>query len=138
MKQGRNLFVAATAAEAKAAASPPRPRIVAYGVVTQFNTLRIWWQTRPAGLPELGFSERFVELIEADGDLYDRGRRDMLNAILDLNPAVSAKVAEWAGRPPDPQGKIPWEVALWVTEVAAQLGIRSAEELAEEGEGAAS
>jgi hypothetical protein len=110
----------------------PRPRVVAYAIVTQFNTMRIWWQNKPAVLPEMAFGERYVELIEAEGDLYDRGRRDMLNAVLALNPAVSAKVAGFAERAPDPQGRIPWEVALWVTEVAEQLGIKSVEELAED------
>jgi len=56
-------------------------------------------------------------------DHYDRGRRDMLNAILALNPAADALCAEMHGRTPDPHGKLPFDVLLWVTIVAEQLGI---------------
>lgn len=31
----------------------------------------------------------------------------------------------------DPEGRMPFDVALWITEVAEQLGIKSREELAE-------
>jgi len=134
MKQGRNLFVHATAAEAKAAAPAPSSKVVAYAIVTPADTLRIWWGRAPEAIG-LAQGERFIRLIEAEGDLYDRGRRDMLNAILALNPAASATVARWKERAPDPDGKIPFDVALWVTEVAAQLGIASVEELANDGEG---
>lgn len=64
----------------------------------------------------------------ADADAYDRGRRDMLNAILALNPAVAAKVARFAEREPDPEGRLPFDVVLWVTEVATQLGIEPRED----------
>ena len=63
------------------------------------------------------------EALPASGVDYDRGRRDMLNSILALNPAVAAKMAYWEEREPDPLGRLPFNVALWVTEVAAQLGI---------------
>lgn len=56
-------------------------------------------------------------------DPYDRGRRDMLNAILELNPAIGAKLAAFSGRDADPHGRLPFDVVLWVTEVATQLGI---------------
>ena len=64
----------------------------------------------------------------------EAGMRDMLNAILALNPEVAAKVARWREppSPPNPEGKIPFEVALWVTEVATQLGIKSREEMGED------
>ena len=65
---------------------------------------------------------------------YDRGRRDLLNALLAPNPAISAKIAKWAEPPrdPDPEGRLPFDVALWITEVAAQLGVKSQEELADD------
>jgi hypothetical protein len=62
---------------------------------------------------------------------YDRGRRDMLNALLVPNPPIEAKLAHWADKAPDPEGRIHFDVALWITEVATQLGIKSQEELAE-------
>lgn len=62
---------------------------------------------------------------------YDQGRRDLLNALLEPNPAVEAKLAKWADKKPDPEGRIHFDVALWITEVAEQLGIKSQEELAE-------
>ncbi len=77
MKPGRTLFSCAAHQEAKAAIAcddgrpaeaKPRPRIVAYAIVTQFNTLRIWWQLKPAELPEMAFGERFVELVEFEAD----------------------------------------------------------------------
>lgn len=58
---------------------------------------------------------------------YERGQRDMLNAILSLNPAISAKLAAFHEREPDPEGRIPFDVALWVSEVAAQHGIEPRE-----------
>jgi hypothetical protein len=66
-------------------------------------------------------------------DPYDRGRRDILNALLAPNPAIAAKIAKWAEPPhdPDPEGRLPFDVALWITEVAEQLGIKSLEELGE-------
>lgn len=59
----------------------------------------------------------------APGSEYDRGRRDMLNAILALNPAANAALSALHDREPDPSGKIPFDVLIWVHEVAAQLGI---------------
>jgi hypothetical protein len=54
---------------------------------------------------------------------YDQGRRDILNAILAPNPTINAKLAKWSEREPDPDGRLSFDVVLWVTEVAAQLGI---------------
>lgn len=81
----------------------------------------------PAGYPE--FLPAPAPAVEPAIDpAYDRGRRDMLNAILALNPAVAAKVARFAEREPDPEGRLPFDVVLWVTEVATQLGIEPREE----------
>lgn len=54
---------------------------------------------------------------------YDQGRRDVLNALLALNPAASSKIATLHGREPDPVGRLPFDVVMWVHEVAAQLSI---------------
>lgn len=54
---------------------------------------------------------------------HDRGRRDMLNALLALNPAANAKLAALSGRAPDPEGRLPFDVVFWVAEIAEQLGI---------------
>ncbi len=57
-------------------------------------------------------------------DAYDRGRRDMLNALLSPNPPVAAKVADvMTDATPNPDGKLPLVVVLWITSVAEQLGI---------------
>lgn len=84
--------------------------------------------TRPSSEAEI--ADLRAKLAQA----RDAGMRDMLNAILALNPEVAAKVARWREppSPPNPEGKIPFEVALWVTEVATQLGIKSCEEMGEE------
>lgn len=72
------------------------------------------------------------EFCEGWFEAYDRGRRDMLNALLEPNPPVQTKLAHWAEKEPDPEGRMPFDVALWITEVAHQLGIKSQEELAED------
>lgn len=61
---------------------------------------------------------------KSGGDPYDRGRRDMLNALLELNPEVAAKLAFWAERDPDPVGRLPFDVSFWIHSVADQLGIK--------------
>lgn len=70
-------------------------------------------------------------------DPYDRGRRDMLNAILALNPHAAKRLHDirhiGEDAPPpftNTAGQIPFDVVFWVTEVADQLGIKSLEELA--------
>jgi hypothetical protein len=60
---------------------------------------------------------------------YERGQRDLLNAILEPNPRVAAKLADFSERAADPEGRLPFDVVLWVTEVADQLGIKPKEEL---------
>lgn len=72
------------------------------------------------------------EFVEGWLQGHDRGQRDILNALLEPNPAVQSKLARWAEKEPDPLGRMPFDVALWITEVAAQLGIKSVEELAED------
>lgn len=64
-------------------------------------------------------------------DAYDRGRRDMLNAILALNPAAAASLAKVEERTPDPYGRLPFDVVFWVTTVADQLGIKTLDEMQE-------
>jgi hypothetical protein len=64
---------------------------------------------------------------------YDQGRRDVLNAILALNPEVSALLAKLHKRDPDPEGRLPFDVVVWVTAVAEQLGIEPLPAQVEEG-----
>lgn len=58
---------------------------------------------------------------------YDRGRRDVLNAILALNPKAALKRHIINGGTEDTfdnhQGQLPFDVVFWVCEVADQLGI---------------
>lgn len=70
--------------------------------------------------------ERYAELL--DGDPYDRGRRDMLNALLALNPEAEAKLAAAKDEEPEGMGRLPFDLAFWVTTVADQLGIEPREE----------
>ncbi len=62
---------------------------------------------------------------------YERGRRDMLNALLSPNPHVSARLAAVLDRPADPAGRLPFDVVYWIAEVAEQLGILPLEDLAD-------
>ncbi len=55
---------------------------------------------------------------------YERGRRDMLNALLAPNPIAAAKLARMSGVEPDIEGRLPFDVVFWVREVAEQLGIK--------------
>lgn len=63
---------------------------------------------------------------------YDRGRRDILNAILDLNPKAAQKRHIINGGTQDTfdnhEGKLPFDVVFWVCEIASQLGIEPREE----------
>lgn len=58
---------------------------------------------------------------------YDRGRRDMLNALLALNPHVAQRWHMISGGTEQTftnhEGRLPFDVVYWVTEVAEQLGI---------------
>lgn len=66
-------------------------------------------------------------------DAYDRGRRDILNALLALNPKAAQKLHALNGGTEETfrnhDGRLPFDVVLWVTEVAEQLGIKSREEM---------
>lgn len=64
-----------------------------------------------------------AEAALAGVDTYDRGRRDVLNAILALNKDAAAGLAALHERESDPDGKLPFDVVYWVTFVAGQLGI---------------
>jgi len=59
---------------------------------------------------------------------YDLGQRDVLNAILALNPKVAEslhRVQQPVGTPFDNvEGKLPFDVVFWVTSVAEQLNIK--------------
>ena len=65
-------------------------------------------------------------------DAYDQGRRDVLNAILALNPKVAQKLHVISGGTDESfsnhAGQLPFDVVLWVTEVAWQLGIAPKDE----------
>lgn len=78
------------------------------------------WLT-PAGWSVVLAMEEAEEQTAANA--YDRGRRDMLNALLALNPDAAAKLAALHERTPDPVGRLPFDVVFWISEVAAQLEI---------------
>lgn len=65
-------------------------------------------------------------------DDYDRGRRDMLNALLALNPKAALALHIVHGGTEktftNPEGKLPFDVVFWVATVAEQLGIEPKEE----------
>lgn len=62
---------------------------------------------------------------------YDRGRRDMLNAILSPNPEVARKLHDIRGDEgvefTNIHGKLSFDLVFWVTAVAEQLGIEPKE-----------
>lgn len=64
----------------------------------------------------------------AASDQYDRGRRDMLNALLALNPKAAQRLHMCNGGTEhtfeNHAGRLPFDVVFWVTEVAEQLGIQ--------------
>lgn len=63
---------------------------------------------------------------------YDRGRRDVLNALLELNPRAAQRLHMLRGGTEESlenhAGRIPFDVVFWVTEVAEQLGIEPKED----------
>lgn len=88
-----------------------------------------------------GYAKAAVEAVrkhpaELGAYSYDRGRRDILNAILALNPVAAQKRHIINGGTEETfsnhEGKLPFDVVFWVCEVAAQLGIRSTEEMEDE------
>lgn len=66
-------------------------------------------------------------LASVEGVDYDRGRRDVLNAILALNPKAAQRLHMVSGGTEETfanhDGRLPFDVVFWVTEVAEQLGI---------------
>lgn len=58
---------------------------------------------------------------------YDRGRRDVLNAILALNPKAALNLHIVNGGTEETfsntDGRLPFDVVFWVCDVADQLGI---------------
>ena len=74
--------------------------------------------------------DKAVGLIERTE--YDRGRRDLLNAMLELNPKAAQKLHVINGGTEETfsnhEGKLPFDVVFWVCEVAEQLGIEPREE----------
>lgn len=71
-----------------------------------------------------------IDGVETD---YDRGRRDMLNALLALNPRAAQRLHIVSGGTEESfsnhEGRIPFDVVFWVTEVAEQLGIEPKDDL---------
>jgi len=61
---------------------------------------------------------------EAKAVGYERGRRDMLNALLAPNPIAAARLARLSNSEPDVEGRLPFDVVFWVSEIAEQLGIK--------------
>lgn len=92
--------------------------------------VRAWAGYDPEECPAFARIRSALLTASEPGAGYDRGRRDMLNAILELNPAIAAKIAKFAEREPDPAGRLPFDVVFWVTEVASQLGIEPKDESA--------
>lgn len=81
---------------------------------------------RPA-LSPIGFADAVSE--------YERGQRDLLNALLAPNPEVSAKFAKMCNCDPDVHGRMTIDTAFWITEVAVQLGITSKFDQGLDGDG---
>lgn len=75
----------------------------------------------------------FASVGETDeyDEAYDRGRRDMLNAILSPNPEVARKLHDIRGDEgvefTNIHGKLSFDLVFWVTAVAEQLGIEPKE-----------
>ena len=59
---------------------------------------------------------------------YERGQRDILNALLALNPKAAQRLHIVSGGTDETfanhEGKLPFDVVFWVAEVADQLGIQ--------------
>lgn len=74
--------------------------------------------------------EHMLEGLPVD-DAYDRGRRDVLNAILAVNPDAARKLHDGhfdeGVEFTNAEGKLPFDVVFWVTTVADQLGIEPRE-----------
>lgn len=77
------------------------------------------WHTNPLGIAALPLAS-----VEQG---YGKGRRDVLNAILALNPKAAQRLHMVSGGTEETfanhDGRLPFDVVFWVTEVAEQLGI---------------
>jgi hypothetical protein len=75
---------------------------------------------------------RARDTLTRDAEAYDRGRRDVLNALLALNPRAAQRLHMISGGTEETfnnhAGKIPFDVVFWVAEVAEQLGIKPKDE----------
>lgn len=64
---------------------------------------------------------------------YERGQRDILNALLALNPQAALELHIGHGGTEETftnqAGKLPFDVVFWVTTVAEQLGIEPKEDV---------
>lgn len=94
-------------------------------MATQFCGCMIGPNDPDPKCPDCYGTGHYGETLQPFTAVHDRGRRDMLNALLSPNPSVAAKVAELMdeGGAPNPEGKLPFVVVLWITSVADQLGI---------------
>lgn len=73
---------------------------------------------------------KILSALEMSDRVADLARRDLLNSILALNPTAARKLHDYRddGAPFDNvEGKLPFDVVVWVSEVAEQLGIEPAE-----------
>lgn len=80
------------------------------------------------------YAASLTAMTEERDEANDRGRRDMLNALLSLNPEVARKLHEIKADPEpfsNTLGQLPFDVVFWICAVADQLGIKSKEELEE-------
>lgn len=62
---------------------------------------------------------------------YERGQRDLLNVLLTPNKAATDVVDNLMDRNPsdNPHGKLSFETLVWITTIAAQLGIEPKDEV---------
>jgi hypothetical protein len=72
--------------------------------------------------PKPPLSEKSVQISD-----YERGQRDMINALLALNPKAAQRLHMVGGGTEETfdnhEGRLPFDLVFWVTEVAEQLGI---------------
>jgi hypothetical protein len=80
-----------------------------------------FWQAKAKAMEAI-LSEKSIQTSD-----YERGQRDMLNAILALNPKAAQRLHMVGGGTEETfdnhEGRLPFDLVFWVTEVAEQLGI---------------
>jgi hypothetical protein len=107
----------------------PAPEVAAVSLTDPLTIL--------AGIKQFGLAPDGSDLRDLEAAIarqpkiderYDQGRRDVLNAILALNPKVAQKLHILSGGTEETfnnhEGRLPFDVVFWVTEVAEQLGIQ--------------